>query len=115
MYCSECVTREPPNAKHKLLDNALRQSQERLTLATESARIGIWDWDLVANKLIWDARMYELYGIREQDFSGAYDAWQAGLHPEDRCPRRCRNRRCNRWRQGLQYRISRRMAQWRGA
>ena len=27
--------------------------------------------------------MYELYGIREQDFSGAYDAWQAGLHPDD--------------------------------
>ena len=70
--------------EHKLLDYALRRSQERLTLATESARIGIWDWDLATNTLIWDARMYELYGIREQDFSGAYDAWLAGLHPEDR-------------------------------
>ena len=39
---------------------------------------------MAANKLVWDARMFELYGIREQDFSGAYDAWQAGLHPEDR-------------------------------
>jgi hypothetical protein len=39
---------------------------------------------VAANKLVWDARMFELYGIREQDFSGAYDAWQAGLHPEDR-------------------------------
>ena len=28
--------------------------------------------------------LYELYGIREEDFSCAYDAWQAGLHPEDR-------------------------------
>ena len=27
--------------------------------------------------------MYQLYGIREQDFSGAYDAWLAGLHPDD--------------------------------
>ena len=25
-----------------------------------------------------------VYGIREQSFSGAYDAWQAGLHPDDR-------------------------------
>lgn len=69
--------------EHKLLGNALRQNRERLTLATESARIGIWDWDLASNTLIWDARMYELYGIRAEDFSGAYDAWLAGLHPED--------------------------------
>ena len=67
----------------KQLDEALRQSRERLALATELARIGIWDWDIAANKLVWDDRMYELYGIREQDFSGAYDAWQAGLHPDD--------------------------------
>ena len=69
--------------ERRRIDEALRQSQESLTLATEAARIGIWDWDVVANKLVWDDRMYELYGIREQDFSGAYDAWQAGLHPED--------------------------------
>lgn len=60
------------------------ESRQRLSLATESARIGIWDWDVVANRLIWDARMYRLYGIREQDFSGAVDAWQRGLHPEER-------------------------------
>ncbi len=63
---------------------ALRQSRSRLALATKSARIGIWDWDVVNNVLVWDSRMYELYGIHEHDFSGAYDAWQAGLHPEDR-------------------------------
>lgn len=70
--------------EQKRLDHLLRQSRERLALATESARIGIWDWDLSVNKLLWDGRMYELYGIREQDFSGAYDAWLAGLHPDDR-------------------------------
>jgi diguanylate cyclase (GGDEF)-like protein/PAS domain S-box-containing protein len=73
--------------ERKRLDEALRQSQERLTLATESAGIGIWDLDVTTNKLVWDERMYALYGIRAQDFSGAYDAWQAGLHPEDRVRR----------------------------
>jgi PAS domain S-box-containing protein/diguanylate cyclase (GGDEF)-like protein len=62
----------------------LVESQHRLALATESAHIGIWDWDVVANKMVWDTQMYELYGIRAQDFSGAYDAWQKGLHPDDR-------------------------------
>ncbi len=70
--------------ERKQLDEALRRSRERLALATESAHIGIWDWDITANKLVWDARMYQLYGIREQDFSGVYDAWQSGLHPDDR-------------------------------
>ncbi len=70
--------------EHQQLNAALGHSRERLALATKSARIGIWDWDITADRLVWDARMYELYGIREQDFSGAYDAWQKGLHPDDR-------------------------------
>jgi len=62
----------------------LAESGRRLALAKESAQMGIWEWDVVSNKLVWDAQMYVLYGIREQDFSGAYEAWQNGLHPEDR-------------------------------
>jgi PAS domain S-box-containing protein len=61
----------------------LVDSRQRLALATESARIGTWDWDVVTNSLVWDDQMYTLYGIREEDFSGAYDAWQKGLHPDD--------------------------------
>ncbi len=70
--------------ERKQAEVLLVESQHRLALATESAHIGIWDWDVVANKMVWDTQMYELYGIRAQDFSGAYDAWQKGLHPEDR-------------------------------
>ena len=70
--------------ERKQAEVLLMESQHRLALATESAHIGIWDWDVVANKMVWDTQMYELYGIRAQDFSGAYDAWQKGLHPEDR-------------------------------
>ena len=62
----------------------LVESQHRLALATESAHIGIWDWNVAKNELVWDAQMYALYGIRGEEFSGAFDAWQKGLHPEDR-------------------------------
>ena len=62
----------------------LRESRQRLALATESAKIGVWDWDVVANKLVWDAQMYALYGVPRAEFSGAYEAWQNGLHPDDR-------------------------------
>ena len=70
--------------ERKQAEASLVESRQRLALATKSAHIGIWDWDVAADKLVWDTQMYELYGIREPDFSGAYEAWQKGLHPEDR-------------------------------
>jgi len=56
----------------------------RLKIATEGAKVGVWDYDIVENKLVWDDNMYRLYGIRKEDFVGEYEAWQSGLHPEDK-------------------------------
>ena len=58
-------------------------SEERLRLALKAANMGIWDWNIVSDRLIWDERMYHLYGIRPEDFSEAYSAWEAGIHPDD--------------------------------
>ncbi len=55
----------------------------RLSLATDSAGIGVWDYYIKENTLIWDKWMYTLYGTSEDQFNGAYDAWQNGLHPDD--------------------------------
>ena len=71
-------------SQRKQAEALLTESRQRLELATESAQIGIWDWNVATNTMLWDAQMFALYGIRAQDFSGAYDAWQHGLHPEDR-------------------------------
>jgi len=65
-------------------EEALRNSEERLKLATSAAEIGIWDWDIINNVLLWDTSMYRLYGIREGEFGGAYQAWIQALYPEDR-------------------------------
>lgn len=58
--------------------------KERFVLATDSARIGVWEWDVKKNELIWDKNMYLLYGIPEEKFGGAYEVWKDGLHPDDR-------------------------------
>lgn len=68
----------------KIQRERLEQITTRFTFATESAKIGIWEWDVINNRLVWDDLMYRLYGIKQEQFSGAYDAWQAGLHPEDK-------------------------------
>jgi PAS domain S-box-containing protein len=62
----------------------LQQANERIKLATDSGGIGIWDWDIRANLLTWDAWMYRLYGQEPGDGVGTYDLWRRHLHPDDR-------------------------------
>jgi PAS domain S-box-containing protein len=69
--------------ERKRAEEELRRASERLQLATRAASIGIWDWDVVNDELVWDEAMYRLYGVRKEDFSGAYDAWTKSLAPED--------------------------------
>ncbi len=60
-----------------------KESSLRLTLATEAANIGIWEYNIVENKILWDDQMYALYGISRDSFQGVYEAWRSGLHPDD--------------------------------
>lgn len=57
---------------------------KRLEIATNAAKIGIWDFDIVNNVLEWDDNMYKIYGVPREKFSGVYEAWEATVHPEDK-------------------------------
>jgi PAS domain S-box-containing protein len=69
--------------ERKLAEDAIREKEERLALATVNNGVGIWDWNLVTQEMIWDDSMYALYHIRREDFSGTEEAWRASLHPDD--------------------------------
>jgi PAS domain S-box-containing protein len=69
----------------KLAKTQLNEISERLSFALKSAKIGCWEWDIVKNTLVWDDRMYELYGVtKDSDTRLAYEIWASGLHPDDR-------------------------------
>ena len=68
------------------LEQEQAKLNERLDLATRSAGIGIWDWDIKKNEIVWDDQMYALYGLSAGEFGGAYEAWLNGVHPEDQGP-----------------------------
>jgi diguanylate cyclase (GGDEF)-like protein len=61
----------------------LNELYNRHELATTAGNIGIWDWYVPENRLVWDDRMFRLYGTRPAEFSGGYDAWKNALHPDD--------------------------------
>ncbi len=72
------------SSDHNLTNNEnTERVSERLQLATKAAGIGIWDWDVVNDELVWDDAMFRLFRIRKEDFSGVYDAWANSLAPED--------------------------------
>ena len=69
--------------ERKRVEESLITTSEQLRLATTSAKLGIWDWDVVNDNLTWDDRMYTLYGVKEEDFEGTISAWTNGIHSDD--------------------------------
>ncbi|MDQ1835441.1 PAS domain-containing protein [Massilia scottii] len=63
---------------------ALEAAQQRVTLATETAGIGVWELNLQTGILTWDALMYGLYGLPEGSGTDGYALWARHLHPADR-------------------------------
>ena len=68
----------------KASQTQLLKLTERFELATRAGGVGTWDYDVVANKIVWDDQMLHLYGLDKDCFGGAYDSWRAGVHPDDR-------------------------------
>ena len=69
----------------KGVEEALRESNQRLELATASGSLGIWDRPLRGGTEIWNDRMWELYGLAPQPVPPSYAAWLASIvHPDDR-------------------------------
>jgi diguanylate cyclase (GGDEF)-like protein/PAS domain S-box-containing protein len=76
------VTRDISERKQSEL--TLQKALHRLLLATESGGIGIWDLDLQSDVLLWDDRMYALYGVERGAEASGLGLWLKHLHPDDR-------------------------------
>ena len=64
-------------------EEALRASEERLSLATDASGIGYWDWDLRQNRFTWGEQTRELLGL-PRGIEPAYPVFLKALYPEDR-------------------------------
>lgn len=62
----------------------LRENEQRLRLALDSAEMGTWEWNLTTDQVRWDGRQFDLFGIRPENFSGKGAQALEVIHPEDR-------------------------------
>ncbi len=62
---------------------ALRASEERLTLALDAGAYGAWDWNLTTGAVVCDERARELLGFGRSEAPPDLEAWRARIHPDD--------------------------------
>ena len=67
----------------KLSEEALRDSQQRLTMATAAGAVGIWDWNFVTNQLFVDSKLKSLLGFDDSEISTRPEDWGSRVHPQD--------------------------------
>jgi PAS domain S-box-containing protein len=60
----------------------LSEYVQRLKLATEVAKMGVWELDAKTQRIEWDDRIFDILGIASGE-SIAYDDWSAIICPDD--------------------------------
>ena len=69
--------------ERKLAEEALRESEERFSIAVRGANDGIWDWDLVHNQIYFSLRWKRMLGYSDDEISDSPDEWMGRIHPDD--------------------------------
>src|SRR5471032_1957532 len=70
--------------ERKNAEQALKDSQERLDLALDSAQLGTWDWHIPSGMLYGSARAAQLHGLEAKPFHEAFDEFFEGVPGEER-------------------------------
>ena len=67
----------------KQIESALRESEERYSLAILGANDGIWDWDLKSGHMFYSPRWKAMLGYGNEELDSSIDSWFNKVHPED--------------------------------
>jgi len=61
------------------------QTQEvQLRMALSAANMGIWEWNIITQKVTWSDNKEAMFGLEKGSFDGTYETFINCIHPEDR-------------------------------
>jgi len=69
--------------ERKRVEEKLRISEERYSLAVTGAKDGVWDWDLKTKSIYFSERWKSMLGWASGDIGDDIDAWFSRVHPSD--------------------------------
>jgi len=67
----------------KELEDELRKSEERFSLAVQGSNDGIWDWNFVTGEIWFSPRWKEMLGYGVDELPDNLESWHSVLHPDD--------------------------------
>lgn len=69
--------------ERKRTEAELLKLTQRFQISTKAAKVGIWDWDIKKDTLIWDDVMFTLYGLQKEQFRENQKSWLEHIHLDD--------------------------------
>jgi len=67
----------------KLVEDALRESEQRYELATKAGQTGVWDWNIETNEIYIDPNLKAMLGYKDHEIRNHLDDWGNFVHPDD--------------------------------
>lgn len=68
---------------YRAASDKLAASKARLELALDGGDLGLWDWDLITNRVLFSGRWCGMLGYEVEDLRQELTTWERLLHPED--------------------------------
>ncbi len=64
--------------------NNLKSGDEKLKEAQHIAKLGSWEWNISANKVIWSDELFRIFDVLPTEFEATYEGYMDFVHPDDR-------------------------------
>src|ERR1035437_2335864 len=71
-------------SERKVVESALRQSEERFKFVARAVSDVVWDWDLSANTLWWNDGFLTIFGFAAGEIEPSVESWTNRIHPDER-------------------------------
>ena len=68
----------------KKQENRLRLSEERIQFALEASTKGVWDLDLVSDKVFYSSQSMKMLQFGDSEVIDSHNKWDDRIHPDDR-------------------------------
>jgi PAS domain S-box-containing protein len=81
----EALNEELLQTNKELLTSIQREEKinERFSFAMQASSEGLWDWDMLTNKVYYSPRWKKMFGYAEEELANDLSVWEKLTHPED--------------------------------